>query len=55
MGLQRDEVIPIGRLCKLDFLKIMERLKDRPDGKYIEVTAITRRRWAKARAPRRWA
>jgi formate--tetrahydrofolate ligase len=41
LGLQQDEVIPIGRLAKLDFLKIIERLKDRPDGKYIEVTAIT--------------
>lgn len=41
LGLQKDEIIPYGRLCKLDFMKIMERLKDRPDGKYIEVTAIT--------------
>jgi methylenetetrahydrofolate dehydrogenase (NADP+) / methenyltetrahydrofolate cyclohydrolase / formyltetrahydrofolate synthetase len=41
LGLQPDELIPMGRLAKLDFLKIMERLKDRPDGKYIEVTAIT--------------
>ena len=41
LGLQPDEVIPMGRLCKLDFLKIIKRLKDRPDGKYIEVTAIT--------------
>ncbi len=41
LGLGRDEIIPIGRLGKLDFLKIMERLKDRPDGKYIEITAIT--------------
>jgi len=41
LGLHPDEVIPMGRLCKLDFLKIIERLKDRPDGKYIEVTAIT--------------
>ena len=41
LRLEPDEVIPMGRLCKLDFLKIMERLKDRPDGKYIEVTAIT--------------
>jgi formate--tetrahydrofolate ligase len=41
LGLQQDEVIPMGRLAKLDFLKIMERLKGRPDGKYIEVTAIT--------------
>jgi formate--tetrahydrofolate ligase len=41
LGLQKDEVLPMGRLCKLDFMKMLERLKDRPDGKYIEVTAIT--------------
>ncbi|MDD4169058.1 MAG: formate--tetrahydrofolate ligase [Desulfotomaculaceae bacterium] len=41
LGLEKDEVIPYGRVCKLDFLKIMNRLKDRQDGKYIEVTAIT--------------
>ncbi|MBN1856295.1 MAG: formate--tetrahydrofolate ligase [Dehalococcoidia bacterium] len=41
LGLETDEVIPYGRLCKLDALKIMERLKSRPDGKYIEITAIT--------------
>jgi formate--tetrahydrofolate ligase len=41
LGLKKDEILPMGRLCKLDFLKIIERLKDKPDGKYIEVTAIT--------------
>lgn len=41
LGLQKDEVIPYGRIAKLDFLKIIDRLKDRPDGKYIDVTAIT--------------
>ena len=41
LKLEKDEVIPYGRLCKLDFMKIIERLKDKPDGKYIEVTAIT--------------
>ncbi|MFZ5634663.1 MAG: formate--tetrahydrofolate ligase [Bacillota bacterium] len=41
LGLQKDEVIPYGRICKLDFMKIIERLKDKPDGKYINVTAIT--------------
>jgi formyltetrahydrofolate synthetase len=41
LGLEKDEILPMGRLCKLDFMKIIERLKDRPDGKYIEVTAIT--------------
>jgi formate--tetrahydrofolate ligase len=41
LGLEKDEVIPYGRISKLDFIKIMERLKDKPDGKYVEVTAIT--------------
>jgi len=41
LGLKKEEIIPMGNLCKLDFMKMMERLKDRPDGKYIEVTAIT--------------
>jgi len=41
LGLEKDEVIPYGRLCRLDFMKIIDRLKDKPDGKYIEVTAIT--------------
>ncbi|MEW5899327.1 MAG: formate--tetrahydrofolate ligase [Bacillota bacterium] len=41
LGLEKDEVIPYGRICKLDFMKIIERLKNRPDGKYINVTAIT--------------
>jgi len=41
LGLEKDEVLPMGRLGKLDFLKIINRLGDKPDGKYIEVTAIT--------------
>ncbi len=41
LGLEKDEVLPYGRISKLDFLKIIERLKGKPDGKYIEVTAIT--------------
>ena len=41
LGLQADEVLPMGRLSKVDFLKIINRLKDKTDGKYIEVTAIT--------------
>ena len=41
LNLQKDELVPYGRISKLDFLKIMNRLKDRPDGKYIEITAIT--------------
>jgi formate--tetrahydrofolate ligase len=41
LALEKDEILPMGRLCKLDFLKIIDRLKEKPDGKYIEVTAIT--------------
>ena len=41
LNLKKDEIIPYGKLGRLDFLKVMERLKNRPDGKYIEVTAIT--------------
>jgi formate--tetrahydrofolate ligase len=41
LGLQKDEVLPMGRLAKVDFLKVINRLKEKPDGKYIEVTAIT--------------
>jgi len=41
LGLEKDEILPYGKISKLDFLKIIDRLKDKPDGKYIEVTAIT--------------
>ena len=41
LGLRKEEIIPYGRICRLDFMKIIERLKNRPDGKYIDVTAIT--------------
>ncbi|MFH1650644.1 MAG: formate--tetrahydrofolate ligase [Chloroflexota bacterium] len=41
LGLQKDEILPFGKIAKMDFLKIIDRLKDKKDGKYIEVTAIT--------------
>jgi len=41
LGLEKDEVIPYGRIGRLDFMKIINRLGNKPDGKYIEVTAIT--------------
>ena len=41
LGLKKDEMLPMGRLAKIDFLKVNERLKNKEDGKYIEVTAIT--------------
>jgi formyltetrahydrofolate synthetase len=50
-GPAKEEMLPMGRLAKLDFLKVIDRLKDKPDGKYIEVTAITPTPWVKAKAP----
>jgi len=41
LKLQKDELIPFGKTPRLDFLKIMNRMKNKPDGKYIEVTAVT--------------
>jgi len=41
LGLDKDEIIPYGRIGRLDFMKIINRLEKKPDGKYIEVTAIT--------------
>ena len=41
-GLVEDELIPMGRqLGKVDYMRVLERLKDRPSGKYVDVTAIT--------------
>jgi len=42
MGVEDRELLPYGHyVAKLDYMSILERLKDRPDGKYVEVTAIT--------------
>ncbi|MFO8111489.1 MAG: formate--tetrahydrofolate ligase [Desulfosalsimonadaceae bacterium] len=41
LGLEKEEMLPMGRLGKVDFLKVINRMLDKPDGKYIEVTAIT--------------
>ncbi len=41
LGLQKDEVIPYGRIGRVNFAAIMERFRDKPNGKYVEVTAIT--------------
>jgi len=42
LGLEKEELLPHGHyVAKVDFNKVLERLKDRPDGKYIDVTAIT--------------
>ena len=42
LGLKQDEILPYGSyVAKLDYKKIIERIKDNPKGKYIIVTAIT--------------
>ncbi len=42
MGLKEDEIDLYGKYkAKIDFEKVLERLKDKPNGKYIDVTAIT--------------
>lgn len=42
LGLQKDELIPYGHyVAKVDYQKVLERLGDRPNGKLIEITAIT--------------
>ena len=41
LGLLPEEIIPYGKTPKIDFIKVMNRLKDKPDGKFIEVTAAT--------------
>ena len=41
IGLTKEEIIPYGRIGRVNFAAIMERLQNKPNGKYIEVTAIT--------------
>ena len=42
LGLTKEELLPQGHyIGKIDFMKVLDRLKDKPDGKYIDVTAIT--------------
>src|SRR3990172_4627178 len=42
LGLAKEELLPHGHyVAKLDFNKILKRLNKKPDGKYIDVTAIT--------------
>ncbi|MCP3887912.1 MAG: formate--tetrahydrofolate ligase [Desulfobulbaceae bacterium] len=42
LGLTKEELLPQGHyIAKIDFRKVLERLKDKPDGKYIDVTAIS--------------
>ncbi|MEJ2056543.1 MAG: formate--tetrahydrofolate ligase, partial [Desulfofustis sp.] len=42
LGLTKEELLPHGHsIGKIDFRKVLDRLKDKPNGKYIDVTAIS--------------
>lgn len=42
LGLTKEELLPQGHyIAKIDFRSVLERLKDKPNGKYIDVTAIS--------------
>ncbi|MBT7302750.1 MAG: formate--tetrahydrofolate ligase [Victivallales bacterium] len=41
LGIEEQELIPMGRLAKIDQRKVLERIGDRAPGKYVDVTAIT--------------
>ncbi len=42
LGLTKEELLPQGHyIGKIDFMAVMERLKDKPNGKYVDVTAIS--------------
>ena len=42
LGLEKEELLPHGHYFgKVDFKRAFERLKDKPNAKYIDVTAIT--------------
>ncbi len=42
LGLKDNELLPVGhQLGKVDYMKVLDRLKGTPEAKYIDVTAIT--------------
>src|SRR4030042_1330131 len=42
LGIKKEELLPHGHyIAKVRFARVLEKLKDKPDGKFIEVTAIT--------------
>ncbi len=42
IGLRKEELLPAGHtLGKVDFMKVLDRLKDAPTAKYIDITAVT--------------
>ncbi|MCI0400125.1 MAG: formate--tetrahydrofolate ligase [Gammaproteobacteria bacterium] len=42
LGIENDELLPHGHhIAKVDYARVLNRLRDKPDGKFIEVTALT--------------
>lgn len=42
LGLMPEELLPYGHyMGKIEQARVLERLKDRPDGKYVDITAMT--------------
>ena len=42
LGLEESELLPYGHyMGKIDYRAVLKRLADKPNGKYIDVTAIT--------------
>ncbi len=42
LGLEKEELLPHGHyVAKVDFNKVLKRVEKKPDGKFIDVTAIT--------------
>ena len=42
LGLEKEELLPHGHhVAKVDFNKVLKRFENKPDGKFIDVTAIT--------------
>ena len=42
LGLEKDELLPYGHyMGKIEQQAVLRRLADRPNGKYVDVTAIT--------------
>ena len=41
LGIEKEELLPYGHyMAKVDYAKVLNRCKDKPDGKFIEVTAL---------------
>ena len=54
LGLKKDEIIPMGKLCRLDFMKVIDRLKDRPDESILKLQPSLLLLWEKEKQRLQW-